>query len=294
MIRRALRPSLVCLVWLLVSAGVVRAQTSAGVTSAVGRARGLMDAGDGAKARTLLDSLVAHTDPSSDDMAEALYWRAVLSERVADGERDWKRLVVDAPLSPRVPEALLRLGELEILRGRPAVARAHYERILRDFSESPQRPKAMIQVVRSYFEERDILHACESVTALRGVTIPEGELRLQANDLQLRCAAAAATAAGGTANGVAVPTPAVTTPAPAAAVSAATVFSVQLAAYDTRAQATALVKRLATRGVKARVDGERKPFRVRVGRYETRAEAAAMLTRLKKQGQRGFVAELGR
>ena len=79
--------------------------------------------------------------------------------------------------------------------------------------------------------------------------------------------------------------PAATTPSPVA-------FSVQLAAYDFRSQATALVARLAKRGIKARVDGTAKPFRVRVGRYATREEAAAALARLKKAGQSGFVAEL--
>ena len=44
----------------------------------------------------------------------------------------------------------------------------------------------------------------------------------------------------------------------------------------------------------ARIDGDRKPYRVRVGTFDTRAEAAEMLARLKKQGQKGFVAELGK
>lgn len=265
------------------SARYVHAQASAGMTSAVGRARSLVDGGDGAGARTLLDSLVARAEPSSDDMAEALYWRAVLSERAADGERDWKRLVVEAPLAPRVPDALLRLGELEILRGRPAVARAHFERIVRDFAGSPPHLNAMIWIARSYFEERDLARACEASNALRSRNIPDGELRLQADELRGRCV----TAVGSTATAVAGPTTAVVVPPTA-------VFSLQFAAYDTRAQATALVSRLAKRGIKARIDGDRKPFRVRAGRYETRAEATAMLARLRKQGQGGFVAELGR
>lgn len=265
------------------SARYVHAQASAGMTSAVGRARSLVDGGDGAGARTLLDSLVARAEPSSDDMAEALYWRAVLSERAADGERDWKRLVVEAPLAPRVPDALLRLGELEILRGRPAVARAHFERIVRDFADSPPHLNAMIWIARSYFEERDLARACEASNALRSRNIPDGELRLQADELRGRCV----TAVGSTATAVAGPTTAVVVPPTA-------VFSLQFAAYDTRAQATALVSRLAKRGIKARIDGDRKPFRVRAGRYETRAEATAMLARLRKQGQGGFVAELGR
>ena len=289
------------------SARYVHAQASAGMTSAVGRARSLVDGGDGAGARTLLDSLVARAEPSSDDMAEALYWRAVLSERAADGERDWKRLVVEAPLAPRVPDALLRLGELEILRGRPAVARAHFERIVRDFADSPPHVNAMIWIARSYFEERDLARACEASNALRSRNIPDGELRLQADELRGRCVTAVgstATAVGGTATAVggtstavdrsgSSPT-AVAGPTTAVVVPPTAVFSLQFGAYDTRAQATALVSRLAKRGIKARIDGDRKPFRVRAGRYETRAEATAMLARLRKQGQGGFVAELGR
>jgi cell division septation protein DedD len=301
---RDLRRVLCGAVLLIASTSALAAQVSPAMSSAVGRARGLMDAGDAAAARAVLDSMVTRAEPSSDDLAEALFWRAVLSERVADGERDWKRLVVDMPLSPRIPDALLRLGELEVLRGRPAVARAHFDRILRDFSDSPQRPKVMIWIARTYFEERDITHACAAVNALEGV--PDGELRLQADDLKRRCVAATANAEGasgaGAATGapVAGATPPAATAAPPAASetprrgTSSSVWSVQLAAYDTRAQATALVSRLAKRGVKARVDGERKPFRVRVGRYDTRAEAAAMLARLKKQGQSGFVAELGK
>lgn len=283
----------------LVGASRVDAQASAGMISAVGRARSMVDGGDGTAARALLDSLVARAAPSSDDLAEALYWRAVLSERVADGERDWKHLVVDAPLSPRVPESLLRLGELEILRGRPAVARAHFERILLDFPESAQRPKAMVWIVRSFFEERDFTRGCEIVRSLQAGTVPEGEMRLQVDELQLRCAVSGtSTAVGGTSTAVGGSATAVggtsTAVVPTTAVPTTAVFSVQLAAYDTRAQANALVTRLAKRGLKARVDGDRKPFRVRVGRYDTRADAAVMLARLKKQGQGGFVTELGK
>jgi cell division protein FtsN len=72
------------------------------------------------------------------------------------------------------------------------------------------------------------------------------------------------------------------------------VFTVQLAAFNTRREANAFVARLAKRGVKARIDGDKKPFRVRVGRYDTREEATAMLAKLKRQGQTGFLAELPR
>ena len=324
-------------VMLVLLGGVSRsdAQASASLTSAVGRARSMVDGGDGAAARALLDSLVMRAPPGSDDLAEALYWRGVLSERVAEGERDWKRLVVEAPLSTRVPEALLRLGELEALRGRPAMARAHFARILLDFPESTHGPKAMLWIARSYFDERDVTRGCETVSTMWRSSTLEGELRLQTAEMNKNCttttAGGTATTAGGTSTTagspattvgsaatatvvavtapvVAVPAPVVAVPAPVVAVPAPVVavpkpvvtapstvfFELQLAAYDTRVQANALVARLVKRGLKGRVDGERAPFRVRIGRYETRAEAVAMLARLKKQGQRGFVVEPGR
>jgi len=267
------------------------AQVSPGITAAVDRARGLVDAGKGDDARRLLDSLVTTTASGGDDLAESLYWRAVLSESAADAERDWKRLVIVVPLSPRTPYALLRLGELEILRGRPADARVHFERIERDFPETEQRGKAAIWKARSFFEERDVTRACAATAALQSLNMPDGELRLQAAELQGRCRAASAAAgesaaptSGAGAGGASPPT--------AERAAGGIVYSVQLAAYNTRGEANAYVARLAKRGIKARIDGDRKPFRVRVGRYDTKEEASAMLAKLKKQGQSGFLAEL--
>lgn len=269
------------------------AQVSPTVESAINRARGHMNSGDGTTARTILDSLVAHAPRASDDLAEVLYWRAAMSDQVADAELDWKRLVIDVPLSPRAPDALLRLGELEILRGRPAAARTYYERIARDFSDSPQQAKAMLWTARSYFEERDVTRACATVAALRAGGPLEGEQQLQSNEMQSRCTDAASRAAAANS-----PVPS-SVPSSSSAATPATntasgsgMFSVQLAAYDTKAQATAAVKRFVARGVNARVDGTRKPFRVRVGRYETRETATSVLERLKKLGHKGFVVEL--
>lgn len=291
----------------------MQSEPSGKIVTAVGRARGLMDGGDGAAARALLDSLVKTGESGTTDLAEVLYWRAALAERTSDTERDLKRLVVDIPLSPRVPDALLRLGDIDIMRGRPATAREGFQRIVRDFADAPQRPKAMLWIVRSYFEERDIAHACEAVAVLRNSGLPDGELKLQADEYALRCATIAAAAnpqapnppapTAGTLERAARETKsetksdaktAVTPEVKPEATSTRARFTVQLAAYDTRSQAAAVVKRFAKRNLKARIDGERKPFRVRIGRYETRAEAAAALARLKKQGHSGFVAELER
>jgi cell division septation protein DedD len=83
----------------------------------------------------------------------------------------------------------------------------------------------------------------------------------------------------------------VTTPAsaPAATPRTATSYTVQLAAYETRPPAEALVEKLATRGVKARVSGTSKPFRVRLDFYRTHKEAADVVSALKKRGMVGYV-----
>ena len=68
-------------------------------------------------------------------------------------------------------------------------------------------------------------------------------------------------------------------------------YTIQLAAYDTRPPAEQLVRKLATRGVKARVSGTAKPFRVRLDFYRTSQEAASIVTALKARGIIGFVTQ---
>jgi hypothetical protein len=279
---------------MLLMATAASAQLTPAVEQTTARARALVDGGDGASARTLLDSLVNATPAGTPDLGEALYWRAVLAERIAEAERDWKRLVIDVPLSPRAPDALVRLGELEMLRGRPADARVYFARLLRDFPGGAYRTKGLLWMTRSYFEERNTTGGCSSLDSLRGIEIPDGELRLQSDDLQRRCPGV------GTVAAVVPPSPAPekrterrtekATESPSAARPAGR-YSVQLAAYDTRAEAEEAVQRFTKRGLDARIDGEQKPFRVRVGYYATRAEAVNALNRVKRSGLDGFVAE---
>ncbi len=292
------------------------------VAPVAARARALVDAGDGASARQLLDSLVRATGDRPELLAEALYWRAVLGETAREAERDWKRLMIEAPLSPRVPEALVRLAELELLRGAPATARQHLDRLWRDHPAAAERPRSLLWLARAWFDERQVARACGALDALRGdPTVPVGELRLQADDLARRCQGVSAVAfeprligapssagtAPATASGAVAPagtpSPAPSAPAAAAAspstppaaaapASAAGPFSVQLAAFGRRADADAMVASLGRRGIAARVDGRVAPYRVRVGRYATRAEAAEALARFEAMGMKGFVAEL--
>jgi hypothetical protein len=167
----------------------------------------------------------------------------------------------------------------------------YFTRLLRDFPAGPYRTKGLLWLTRSYFDERNLTGGCTALDSLRRVEIPDGELKLQSDELQRRCVGVPRTVAP-------VAPPAVSPPAVAPPPVAATPvagsgrFSVQLAAYFTRAEAAAAVQRFTQRDIAARVDGEQKPFRVRVGYYATRAEAVNALNRLKKLGLDGFVAEL--
>lgn len=69
-------------------------------------------------------------------------------------------------------------------------------------------------------------------------------------------------------------------------------FSVQVAAYNRKAQADQFVATLVKRGYKARVDGTSTPFRVRIGRYGSAKEAEAALKEIKARKMAGFVVRL--
>ncbi len=66
-------------------------------------------------------------------------------------------------------------------------------------------------------------------------------------------------------------------------------WSVQVAAYNTRAEGEKFATTLEARGYDARVDGTVKPFRVKIGRYSTAAEASAALAKIKAKRMDGFV-----
>jgi hypothetical protein len=171
----------------------------------------------------------------------------------------------------------------------------YFTRLLRDFPAGPYRTRGLLWLTRSYFDERNLTGGCTALDSLRRVEIPDGELKLQSDELQRRCVGVPRTVSPVAPPAVSPPAvapPPAATPVAATPVAGSGRYSVQLAAYFTRAEAVAAVQRFTQRDIAARVDGEQKPFRVRVGYYATRAEAASALSRLKKLGLDGFVAEL--
>ena len=75
-----------------------------------------------------------------------------------------------------------------------------------------------------------------------------------------------------------------------ASVTSSSVFSVQVAAYNRKAEADKLVSTLTKQGHEARVDGSVAPFRVRIGRYATNREAEIALGKIKPNYRDAFVA----
>ena len=112
------------------AAATARAQ---GADSAMARVERLAIAGDRATARGIADSLLSALSSTSPTYVDALYWRAFTSSNAADAERDYLRLSVEFPLSPRAPDALLALAQLEYARGDRGAARRRFDRLLRDY-----------------------------------------------------------------------------------------------------------------------------------------------------------------
>jgi len=320
------------------------------------RARRLVSEGDGATGRALADSMLRAAEEGTPAYGDALFWRGALAETAADAERDYRRVIVEYPLSPYADDALLSLAELEQARGDRAAAYQHLQRFVREHPMGPARARAGLAAARLAFEQRDVKGGCAMIADARlaaGET--DVELRNQIDYHGARCAtvtaaapAPTATAAPSTtapsvrssgsptvvasppprssssatkvspASATAPPSdspppradsgsvrtktaasprsaPPVTTPTAkepvTAKVAAHGIWTIQLAAYNTRADAEALVRRLAARGVKARISGDAKPFRVRLDYYDTRQDAAARVAELKQRGIIGFVTD---
>jgi cell division septation protein DedD len=303
------------------SAVALNAQTRSGDSArradhpVIQRARQLAQNGREPDGRRLVDSVLTATPPDQPLYAEALYWRASNASTAADAERDYRRLLIESPLSPRAEDALLQLANLEQARGDRRGASDLLQRFLLTYANSPARPRVAVSLVRLLFEQgpQQQARACEALRAGRE-TIPRDNLELR-NQLEYyapRCQVIAE--APPTTRDTNTPAPVSPPPAPVPATEPATTpaapaqppsrpatesaretsagtafYSVQVAAYETHEAAARLVAVLTERGIQARVDGTERPFRVRIGRYETRADAVKAAATLKSQGHNGFV-----
>ena len=256
-----------------------------GVDSALTRIERLVVAGDRSSARVLTDSLIGALPPDAPRLADALYWRAQSATSAVDAERDYLRIALEHPFTARAPEALVALAQLEFARGDRTAARRRFDRVLRDYPSGKHLARASLWSGRLAIEDRDYVTGCATLTSARSLVASDQiELRNQFDYFLSQCAnAPAATDTMATA---------ARTSDPALAPGAAAVqFSIQVAAYTVRRDATATAAWLKERGFDVRVVGDRAPFRVRVGRYPTRALAMSALARMRAARVDGIVVE---
>lgn len=278
------------------------------------RAQRLVSEGHGSEGRAIVDSMLAAAPAGSAQYAEALFWHASLAATAAEAERDYRRLAVEFPLSPRSEDALIRLGQMEYARGDHTLALEHFQRLVLEHPRSPLRPRVGYWMARVLFDDGQLAKGCAQLAAARAAApASDVELRNQIGYYAQRCtgvdttvvargtdtsrARAATPAASGSTTHTAAAAPAASRSPVSSGRDARPdrkahhLYTVQVAAYATRAQAERLARRLRTRGYDVRVTGQRKPYRVRIGRYATRAEAEAEAKRMKAHGTPAWVAE---
>lgn len=280
-------------------AGRTRAQAvpaqGAPADSVFARARALVSSGNGAAGRVLIDSLVAATDPASPAYADALYFRAMLAANGDAAERDYRRIIVEYALSPRAADALLQLAQLEAVRGDRAAAAMHLDRFFAENPSRPERARAGAQLTELLFQQNDLPRACSTLRQVLPI-IPDSavETRNQLTYYGPRCVALDVSP------GSRVPVAGGKTGRDSAAArrdsvvahAAPAKYTLQVAAYPTKAEADRVAERLKSRGIDARVVGSKKPFRVRVGRYVTKGNAVATQRELKAKKVTTVVTEI--
>ena len=271
------------------------------------RAQRLVNDGQGADGRALVDSMLSAAEPRSKEEAEALFWRATLAESWDAAQRDYLRLMLEHERSPRAGDAMLRLAQGEAARGDREAALRYLERITREAPESPARAEAGLWQGRLLLERGSRTPGCAVLRESRPLLKPGSvEMENQYEYLMRACpdSAALAAEAVAAATAAAAPPPRSTPPAsrpttttpprtPAATTARGPVWSVQAGALSTLDEANALVARLKEHGYDARVDSRAAPFRVRFGRYATRAAASAASDAYKqKERADAFIVEV--
>lgn len=253
------------------------------------RARQLVVNGNGAAGRLLIDSVITALPPEAPAYGDALYWRAALAATSTDAERDYRRLIVEYPLSSHVGDALFALAQLENARGDKAGATTHLEQFLTDNPDRPERPRATLLYVRLLLEQNQLPRGCSALRQTISAT-PDSlvETRNQLEYYLPRCMASDVTAGGAAPVGnSAAGSKGAASKGKSASVPTASPtarYSLQIAAFKTRSQADALAKRLKALELDdVRVVSTTSLYRVRVGRYVTRAGAVAAQRQLKQR-----------
>lgn len=268
------------------------------------RAQQLVADGNGDAGRALVAARLEAARPGSPEYVEALFWRAALASAAVEAEGDYRRIIVEHPTSPRAEDALTRLAQLELARGRHEEALRHLERLAREYPSSPSRARTQYWMARVLLDGDQVARGCARLADAR-VAAPaeDAELRNQIDYHAQRCVGvdtmAAAAAAPAPAPSRRQPAPAAAparqTPAPAqrppSTAAGRTGWTVQVAAVATRQAAVEIQERMRARGHDARVVQIGNLWRVRVGRFASREQATTLSERMRTQRIDNFVTE---
>ncbi len=262
--------------------------------SLVSRVQALVNAGNRVGARAVADSALTVRTPGTQGHAEALFARVWSTSDAAAAERDYVRLTIEYPFSPRVEEAMLMVAQFRQSRGDRSGAREQYEHLAVEFSRTSQGARHNYWAGRLALEDGDLAAGCRYLfVAEERVSKDDVELRNQVMYLRQRCAMPAADPPP-IPRDSARPPPASEVEPPRPEVRSRPEYSVQVAAYGRRRDAEAMAAKLKARGFAVRVAnvGTRSPWKVRVGRYATRADAVAAQGRMRRQSRvTGIVVE---
>lgn len=292
---------------LVVQGGRLLAQAPANAPLA--RAVTLAQGGDSVKARALVDSVLADTDPDAVPYADALYWRATLEAGAEQRRKDFQRVIVEYPFSSHTGSALFRLAQLDSAAGDRQSAERHLGRLVRDYPTSEFAARGAFELGNMLMADGEVRPACaafdsaltrepstniETRNQIAYAKRPCEHLRSEPRDSIARPAADAvdSTARRSARDRSANPKQE-QPPSRASKVTQGGTWSVQVAAFAARTDAMALAERLTTRGYETRVTRE-KPYRVRIGHYTTRAAATAVAERLKSEKTTSIVVEAER
>lgn len=266
------------------------------------RAQRMVNDGDGAAGRALIDSALSASQPRSNAEAEALYWRATLAESWESAQRDYLRIMLEHERSPLAAAAMYRLAQGESARGDRDAAVSYLERLEREAPTSPARADAGLLHSRLLVEGGRGTDACGVLRSNRPfVRSGSIELENQYDYLLRACPAEGVAAIAAEPTRMTPPPTSAPAPSPKEATSAPAPsaqsgrWSVQAAAFSTADEARDFAQVLIDRGYPARVDGAAAPFRVRFGHYPTR-EAATAASNAYKQKERAdaFIVQVPR
>ena len=261
--------------------------------SLLARAQRLVREGNGARGFALLDSLVRVHGDGSSARAQALYWRAGLSPDSTAAEGDYIAIIVDHALSPFAADALLRLGQIEYLRGTRGEAVAHFERLVLEHRASSAAADGWFWLGRARIENNDLPGGC--------VALDSARRRIPADNVEtLNRVAFVSQPCRGLADMRATSAPPVAPPdtradsTPAPTRPAGRRFSAQVGALKTNAEAERLVRSLKSKKYTARIDTLTPLFHVRIGTFASRAEAVSLVSKLKREKIDAIVVEATR